>query len=201
MYCRKARGADIRSRAKWLEEGEKNTAYFCGLEKTRQERNAINVLMINNVECTDPEQLSNEVHRFYKDLYSSSHSKEKADALFQSIKHHIPKISTDFKELCDAEIEMYELDNAIKKLSLGKTPGQDRLLSNFYKFFWNEIKELLFFAICECLMNKSLMPTMKQGEITLIPKPGKDQKYLENLRPITLLNVRYKLFAHVIANR
>lgn len=66
MYLRKAREAYIRSRAKWLEEGEKNSAYLCGLEKKRQERNAVNVLLINDVECTDPKPLSNEVHRFYK---------------------------------------------------------------------------------------------------------------------------------------
>ncbi len=201
MYLRKARGAYVRSRAKWIEEGEKNTAYFCGLEKRRQEKNAINALMINNVECTDPKQMSIEVHRFYRDLYSSSYSTEKSDALFQSIKHHIPTISTDFKNLCDLELEMSELDTAIKKITLGKAPGQDGLSSNFYKFFWKEIKELLFYAMNECFTNKTLTPTMKQGLITLLPKPSKDKKYLENLRPIALLNVDYKLFAHIFANR
>lgn len=42
----------------------------------------------------------------------------------------------------------------------------------------------------------SFPPTMKQGIITLIPKPGKD-----NLRPITLLNTDYKIVTLVYANR
>jgi len=42
---------------------------------------------------------------------------------------------------------------------------------------------------------------MKQGLITLIPKQGKDKRYINNLRPITLLNTDYKLFSHVIADR
>ncbi len=29
MYMNKAKGAYIRSRARWIEEGKKNTAYFC----------------------------------------------------------------------------------------------------------------------------------------------------------------------------
>uniref|UniRef100_A0A3B3D2N2 Reverse transcriptase domain-containing protein n=1 Tax=Oryzias melastigma TaxID=30732 RepID=A0A3B3D2N2_ORYME len=42
---------------------------------------------------------------------------------------------------------------------------------------------------------------MKQGVITLIPKPGKDSTFLDNLRPITLLNTDYKLLTHIFANR
>ena len=40
MYLRKARGAYVRSRAKWLEEGEKNTAYlWLRKKKTRKKCN------------------------------------------------------------------------------------------------------------------------------------------------------------------
>lgn len=44
LYLMKAQGAFVRSRAKWMEEGEKNTAYFCRLEKRRQESNAVHSL-------------------------------------------------------------------------------------------------------------------------------------------------------------
>lgn len=33
IYVDKAKGAYIRSRAKWIEEGERSSAYFCRLEK------------------------------------------------------------------------------------------------------------------------------------------------------------------------
>ena len=42
---------------------------------------------------------------------------------------------------------------------------------------------------------------MKQGLITLIPKPNKDKLSLDNWRPITLLCNDYKLLAHVYSNR
>ena len=42
---------------------------------------------------------------------------------------------------------------------------------------------------------------MKQGLITLIPKLNKDPLFLDNWRPITLLNSDYKLLASVYANR
>lgn len=35
IYLKKAEGAYIRSRAKWIEDGERSTAYFCRLEKKK----------------------------------------------------------------------------------------------------------------------------------------------------------------------
>lgn len=43
--------------------------------------------------------------------------------------------------------------------------------------------------------------TMKQGLISLIPKPNKDPLCIDNWRPITLLNVDYKLFAFIFSRR
>lgn len=43
------------------------------------------------------------------------------------------------------------------------------------------------------------MTTIKQGVITLIPKPGKDKRCLSNLRPIILLNTGNKILTTVLA--
>lgn len=36
IYLEKAKGAFVRSKAKWIEQGEKNSSYFYSLEKRRQ---------------------------------------------------------------------------------------------------------------------------------------------------------------------
>ena len=43
--------------------------------------------------------------------------------------------------------------------------------------------------------------TQKQGVITCLPKPNKSRHYQKNWRPISLLNVVYKLASSVISNR
>lgn len=53
LYLERAQGAYIRSRAKWIEEGEKNSSYFSKLETNRQQRNSISSLMIQGEECKD----------------------------------------------------------------------------------------------------------------------------------------------------
>ncbi len=53
----------------------------------------------------------------------------------------------------------------------------------------------------EAIENMTFPSTMKQGIITLIPKPDKDPKILDNFRPITLLNTDYKIVTLIYANR
>ena len=45
IYEQKAKGAEIRSREKWVEFSEKNNAYFLGLEKKRQINKSITKLL------------------------------------------------------------------------------------------------------------------------------------------------------------
>jgi hypothetical protein len=47
---KKAKGAQIRCREKWVEYGEKNNSYFLGLEKQRQIKKSINKLIDENNE-------------------------------------------------------------------------------------------------------------------------------------------------------
>ena len=69
LFTQRAQGAYIRSRAKWIEQGEKNSSYFFSLERRRQERNSINVLMVNNVECSDNKIIAEEIFQFYSKLH------------------------------------------------------------------------------------------------------------------------------------
>ncbi len=92
-----------------------------------------------------------------------------------------------------------ELDSAVQNLKLNKSPGPDGLTANFYKLFWNDIRLLLFHAFVESIEDGSLGPTMNQGLITLIPKPEKYMRYMDNFRLITLLN--NDIFTHTYVNR
>ena len=46
-----------------------------------------------------------------------------------------------------------------------------------------------------------LSTTQKEGIITCIPKGNKSKKYIKNWRPISLLNISYKIGSGCIANR
>lgn len=117
IYISKAKGAWIRSRAKWIEKGESNSAYFCRLEKERQERDAIRTLLIDGQECTDPDLISKEI--FTVQLYSSSYSYQDADAFFEHVKVWTTIIDECFKNVCETDNSVAEIEKAIKCLAFG----------------------------------------------------------------------------------
>ena len=59
LYINMTKGAFIRSRAKWLEEGERNTSYFFALEKRNFKRNIITSLKIDNSINSNPSDIAN----------------------------------------------------------------------------------------------------------------------------------------------
>lgn len=71
LYRRKAEGAFVRSRKRWLEEVEQNSAYFFRLEKYRSMTNSIHQLNVNGIVSDNPRQISDFCAKFYTELYNS----------------------------------------------------------------------------------------------------------------------------------
>ena len=71
----------------------------------------------------------------------------------------------------------------------------------FYKLFWNNNEEVYVNSINYSFQTGSLTELQKQSIITIIPKQNKDLTSLDSWRPISLLNVDYKIAIKVIANR
>ncbi len=64
-----------------------------------------------------------------------------------------------------------------------------------------DIKDLLLNSINSSFETGEMSITQKHGIISLLPNKGKDLLFLKNWRPISLLNLDYKLAAKYIAIR
>ena len=64
-----------------------------------------------------------------------------------------------------------------------------------------DLGNLLVRSLNHAFTSGELSVTQKQGVITCLPKGGKPREYLKNWRPISLLNVDYKLLSGALASR
>ena len=205
IHTCKTKGAQVRARLKWVEEGEKNTKFFCNLEKLRNSKKIINRLTKESGEVlTNQQEILEEQTAFYKKLYSQQTEATNIEEAVNIFLENEPfqKIDTEEARQCEGNITIEETGAAASKMTNGSAPGSDGLTIEFYKFFWNRIGEMITRSYNDSFMNGELSYTQRQGIITLIHK-GKDleRDKLNNWRPITLTNTDYKILAKVLAER
>ena len=140
-----AKGAQTRSRIKWIEEGERNTKYFLQLEKSNQSNNTITSLKDKhgNVMFKMDEIMQIQVD-YYTNLYTEKvifNENNECDEFCSYI--NIPKISADQQETCEGMITEQEASYALKAMRNNSAPGLDGLTTSFYKVFWSKIKTFI----------------------------------------------------------
>ena len=197
----KIEGMMLRSRSRYEDLGEKPTQYFFNLEKRNYTSKVIHKLVNEDgEEFTKTPDILNCQTSFYKDLYKEVNLEN--DVSINSILgENENKLSDkDSKEL-EGEILYSELGFALKNMKNNKSPGLDGFTVEFFKFFWTDIGHFILQSLNYGYRNGSLSITQKQGVITCIPKQNKSRINLKNWRPISLLNVIYKLASAVISNR
>ena len=194
----KVQGAAIRSKIKYMQEGEMLTKYFFGLKKTKNKAKSMSVAYQEDGRVTkDPKRILEIQANFYEKLYMSN-----PDIKSESKNLKMEKVLSDQqKEKLEAELTIEEMSEAIKYMAQNKSPGTDGFQINIYVMFFAKIKRLLFNAIQFCVKAGKLTQSMRQGLITLIPKKAQEPKFVANWRPITLLNSDYKIYSKMLANR
>jgi hypothetical protein len=201
LRSKKIDGAMLRSRVKWLDAGEKPSSFFLNLEK----RNCVNK-KINRVvgadglnKCTS-RGIQNECFHFYEKLYSEKNLQPVHLQNFM-ISDNFAKLNEYQKQDLEGPIQYEELILALKKMQNNKSPGLDGYTVEFFKMFFNDISWYLLRSLNESFESGCLPNTQRRGVITLLPKGQKPREFLKNWRPISLLNVSYKLASSCIANR
>lgn len=197
---KKIDGLIVRSRAKWIEEGEKNSKYFSNLEKRNYvEKSMTYIETDDGMIISDPEKIREQVKIFYENLYSS----REAELVNVDLSNVVngPKLSSEQSDSVEGVISYKEALEALKVMKNNRSPGTDGYSTEFFKFFWIDLGVFLVRSFNYGFNTGQLSVTQRQGIITCIPKEGKSKKFLKNWRPITLLNTAYKIVSACIAQR
>lgn len=93
-----------------------------------------------------------------------------------------------------------EVFAALNDMARGKTPGSDGLPAEFYLVFWDTLGSDLVDVLNASFNSGLLSKSQRTAIISLSFKKG-DRLLHKNWRPISLLNVDYKLCARTLAGR
>lgn len=184
-------GSKIRSRIQYIEETEKPTRYFLRKEVQKMKGRKINKLTdTNGNDVTTNEGIMKICKDFYENLFGS-------EGVDQSLVEHflegVPTLPTDLKEQCEGLLTYEECVESIKSMKDGKTPGSDGLPKEFYVQFFHLFGQDYVNMINLCYDLGQLTESQRLGLIRLICKNIELANLLGYWRPISLLNVDYKI--------
>ena len=194
-----ARGAQVRARAKWVEEGESSTSYFLRLERKHSaDRNVSALRAEDGSLVSDKNGLCDTFRSFYLNLFTAVPCDSLARA--ELLSHVSSVLPSALSNSCEGLLSQEECLLALKGMARGKAPGCDGLPMEFYLKFWPVLGSDLVEVLNSAYVSDRLSSSQRRGIISLSFKKG-DRLDPKNWRPITLLNVDYKIASRSIAAR
>ena len=182
--------------ARWYGERDKPTKYFLNKFKQDKSKPVITHLITNEGTVTQNSDLFKEAHQFYSQLYTKTEILSPLDHL-----DNVKRLDFSEARVMAEEISENELLGALKAMKPSSSPGSDGLTVKFYVHFWDLVKEDLLNCLSHSFLVGKMSLSQRQGLIHLLPKKKRNLAFISNWRPITLLNVDYKILAKLFAKR
>ena len=112
----------------------------------------------------------------------------------------IPQLSEEEQEPLETELTLKELKDALASFA-NNSPGEDGFTKEFYKFFFDLLWKDLLNSYNEPFHKGELSISQRRGILTLMPKEDIKLTDLKNWRPISLLNLDYKILSKILDKR
>ena len=111
------------------------------------------------------------------------------------------KLTAAQTEELEESMSMSEIRAAINAIAKNKTPGMDGLPIEFYDSYEEVLAPKLRDMYMEAFEVGQLPSTMEEAMIVVLPKQGRDPLQVGSYRPLSMLNMDYKILSKVLANR
>jgi hypothetical protein len=177
---------------------EQMTKLFFQSQKPKKQKEIITAIKTQTGIARTQTEITENICNFYEDLYKERSVKTtQIKRLLGTIKTKVQ--SSDYRTM-NQPITPQEVTAAIRSIGSGKSPGPDGLSSEFYKTFAHDLAEPLAKLYQKFIETGEIPSSISNAYIHLLYKKG-DPQDIGNWRPISLLNVDYKILAKIISDR
>jgi hypothetical protein len=186
-----------RSRANWIQHGDRNTSFFHNYASARRKRNFISKLKDeagNWVEGTDA--LKPLVLNYFTNLFMS----EVQETDLEFLEKVQPRVNQRMNEKLTAPFMAEDVKKAMFSIGDFKAPGPDGLHAVFYKKFWDLCGDEITHEVLLALNSRQIPEGWNDTTVVLIPKV-ENPELVTQFRPISLCNVIYKVISKMLSFR
>lgn len=187
-----------RAKTKRIVDGDRNTKYYHLIANGKHRKTRIFQLEQEEGVIKGDVQLRKYITKYYKNLFGPP--EENNFSMRESRIEDIPQVSNEENDILTKEFSEEEVKQAIFQMEHNKAPGPDGFPAEFFQVFWEVIKKDLMAMFNDFHKEELPLHSLNFGIITLPPK-HKEAKQIQQYRPICLLNVSFKIFMKVLANR
>ena len=189
--------------SEWAESGDKVNKMFFKIHNYHKLAARIFHLKCPDGSYTnDPRQMRQIASEYYENLLKaqsfSTDDLDKRDIIWSRIQR---RVSAQLYERLLLPLSTQEVFKAAKALAKDVCPGLDGLGVQWYLQYWDLIGEGLTKAYQQVLDSGHMPQEWNDGLIYMIPKSSGQLEELQHWRPITLLNIIYKILAKTLARR
>ena len=207
LHAHKTKTLLQKSRIKYSMEGEQPTKFFANIAKKCSPKVCMTKIYkvrkgVTPVLLEDQDEIQKEFTHFYQQLYKERETYSTHNDIYKFVpKDKIKVIPDEIRAASETDISETEVAKYLKNTRNNVSPGSTGFTGNFYKFYWSKLKHIIMKAIHYSFKIGELCLVQRYGIISVIPKDKKDQLYLSNWRPLTLLNTFYKLISGVLTEK
>ena len=199
------RDADLRARAL----GDRPTKQFFGRVPKHPPPRPITSLSSDSGTLAAPADITAELQRFWGEVFGSvdgpvdptPQTALHAAAQLASLSRLNRSITSAQAAHLATDYSLEELKAACYRLRVASAPGPDGLSVAFYRMFWDLIGPVLRALLVAVRFGDRLPEDSLQASVILLPKSSSACPTAGDFRPISLLNVDYKVWATSIAAR
>ncbi len=118
----------------------------------------------------------------------------------------LPTLTDIQREQIGNEIDMDEVRQALQNAKSQSAPGPTGQTLGFYNYIFQQIpytftKCMNIITYCDDILDSPSLQWIKKRKVVHIPKPGKDRNLASSYRPLSLLEVQYKIPAKILTDR